>query len=452
VSDRSGVPGAPGNDRRRALAELVGHYAARRPGWGETPPASVRVIDTQVVVPGRPGVVDVVAEVDGRVVHVPLGLRAPGDEARFLAEAEDPVLGLYEDEDGLAVAFDAMHDADLAAALLDMLVGEPEASAAPSAPALVRLVRVDGECTVVAADDRRSLTVFNDAGIVSRPGVETLVALDEAGFNHIAAPVALWRRAGRDLGLVQEYLPGASDGWALALTSVRDLYAAGGAPEEAGGDFGTEAHRIGTMAARMHLALDRAFGRERDGAERYADAVEAVVAEHAPELLERAGVAELLGKVRALEVPLHAIRTHGDFGLGVVRRTEQGWYVADFPSAPPVSRASALERKEPSAAMPRSPLADVADMLWSFARVAVVAAEERDPSGREGLRELADAWERRNRRAFFAGYLGVPGISGLVPPGHDAVQLLSTCFELERTALALSADRARGVEQAAGPS
>ena len=86
--------------------------------------------------------------------------------------------------------------------------------------------------------------------------------------------------------------------------------------------------------------------------------------------------------------------------------------------------------------MLRSPLADVADMLWSFGRVAVVAAEERDPSGREGLRELADAWERRNRRAFFAGYLGVPGISGLVPPGHDAVQLLSTCFELERTAMA----------------
>ncbi|HUO48533.1 MAG TPA: hypothetical protein VMU09_06850 [Acidimicrobiales bacterium] len=422
------------DDRRRALGELVAAYAGRRPGWAGWEPTTLRIIDAQPVVPGRPGIVDVVAEADGRVVHLPLGLRAPGDEARFVDGAEDPVLGLYEDADGLAVAFDALHDAELAAELVRVLALEP------AAPALVRVVQVDDQATVVAADDRLCLTVFNDVGLVSRPGVETLVALDEAGFNHLAAPVAVWRRAGRDLGIVQEYLPGASDGWALALTSVRDLYAAGGAPEAAGGDFGTEAHRIGTMAARMHLALDRAFGRERDVAERCADAVEAVVAEHAPELLERAGVDELLGKVRALEVPLHAIRTHGDFGLGVVRRTEQGWYVADFPSAPPVARAGALERREPNAAMPRSPLADVADMLWSFGRVAVVAAEERDPSGREGLRELADAWERRNRRAFFAGYLGVPGISGLVPPGHDAVQLLSTCFELERTAMARSHD------------
>jgi maltokinase len=426
------------DERRRVLGELVAAYAARRPEWDAAGTPTVRVIDAAPVVTGRPGVLDVVADVDGRIVHLPLGLRAPGDESRFLAEADDPVLGLYEDGDGMAVAFDALHDAELSAALVRELTGEP------TPPALVRLLYVDHEATAVAADDRLCLTVFNDAGLVARPGVETLVALDDVGFNHLAAPLSVWRRAGRDLGLVQEYLPGSSDGWALALTSVRDLYAAGGAPEAAGGDFGTEAHRIGTMAARMHLALDQAFGRERDGAERYADAVEAQVAEQAPELLERAGVAELLGKVRALEVPLHAIRTHGDFGLGVVRRTEQGWYVADFPSAPPVACASALERRDRSAAMPRSPLADVADMLWSFGRVAVVAAEERDPSGREGLRELADAWERRNRRAFFAGYLGVPGISGLVPPGHDAVQLLSTCFELERTALARSLDGAMG--------
>jgi maltokinase len=419
------------DERRTALGQLVAAYAARRAGWGdEHAPGSVRVIDAQVMVPGRPGVVDVVAEVAGRIVHAPLGLRAPGDEARFLAEAEDPVLGLYEDEDGLAVAFDALHDGEVAAALLAAVSGQSVDAG------LVRLTRVDDEATVVSADERVTFTVFNDAPTILRPGIETLVALDDVGFNHIAAPLTVWRCAGRDLGLVQECLVGASDGWALALTSVRDLYAAGGPPEQAGGDFGTEAHRIGTMAARMHLCLDRAFGRQRDEAARYADEVEAVVAAHAPDLLERTGVAELLGKVRALEVPLHAIRTHGDFHLGVVCRTEQGWYVADFPSARPVTSAGNMDSRDGSAVVLRSPLADVADMLWSFGRVAVVAAEERDPSGREGLRELAEAWERRNRRAFFAGYLGVPGISGLVPPGHDAVQLLSTCFELERTAMA----------------
>jgi maltokinase len=373
-------------------------------------------------------VLDVVAEVGGRVVHLPLGLRAPGDEARFVAEAEDPVLGLYEDDAGLAVAFDALHDSATAALLVSAVGGEEVD------PALVRLLRVDDESTVVVCGELCTLAVFNDVTRATRADVAEVTALDEVGFNHLPAPLAVWRRAGRDLGLLQEHLAGASDGWALALTSVRDLYAAGGPPEEAGGDFGTEAHRIGTMAARMHLCLDRAFGRERDDAARDAEDVEAVVAAHAPELLERSGVQELLGKVRALEVPLHAVRSHGDFRLGNVCRTEQGWYVTGFPARAPAATAGSRPSLDGTGATVRSPLADVADMLWSFGRVATVAAEERDPSGREGLRELADAWERRNRRAFFAGYLGVPGISGLVPPGHDAVQLLSTCFELELTA------------------
>jgi maltokinase len=412
-----------------ALSELVAAYAARRAGWSGTAAGpAVRVIEAPLVVPGRPGVLDVVAEVDGRVVHVPIGLRAPGDEARFVADAEDPVLGLYEDDAGLAVAFDALHDSATAALLLAS-VGREEVD-----PARVRLLRVDAESTVVVGGDRVSFAVFNDVTRVTRADVAEVMALDEVGFNHLPAPLTVWRRAGRDLGLVQEYLAGASDGWALALTSVRDLYAAGGPPEAAGGDFGTEAHRIGTMAARMHMCLDRAFGRERDDAARDAEDVEAVVATHAPELLERSGVQELLGKVRALEVPLHAVRSHGDFQLGNVCRTEQGWYVTGFPALAPAATAGARPSRDGTGATVRSPLADVADMLWSFGRVATVAAEERDPSGREGLRELADAWERRNRRAFFAGYLGVPGISGLVPPGHDAVQLLSTCFELERTA------------------
>jgi len=416
------------DERREALGQLVAAHAARRPGWIGRGPVTVRVLDAQILVPGRPGVIDVVADIDGRMVHEPLGLRAPGDESRFLSDSEEPVLGLLEDVGGLAVVFEALRDAEVAAALVEVVSGRRVD------PALIRVLRTDDETTVLAAGDSVAFTVFNEVGASSRRGLETLVALDDMGFNHIAAPLALWRRGGRDLGVVQELLPGASDGYALALTSVRDLYASGGPPEEAGGDFGTEAHRIGTLAARMHLALDRAFGRQRDDAAACADDVEAVVADRSPELLERQGVVELLGKVRALEVPLYAIRAHGDFRLGLVCRTEQGWYVADFPSGPPA--ASAGTRVGPTGgALLRSPLADVADMLWSFGRVAVLAAEERDPTGQEGLRQLAGAWEQRNRRAFFAGYLGVPGISALVPPGYDAVELLSACFELERSAI-----------------
>lgn len=421
---------------RDALEEVLAAYVGRRPGWeGVTEPVQVRVIDAENLHSGWPGIVDVVAEVAGRgVVHVPLGLRAPGEEARFMPEGEDPVLGLFDGDGGVAVAFDAIRDGEVAALLLQMVAQEV------ANPALVSHVRTDEESVTLAFEERLAFTVFNDVVEGPRPGLEMLVALDEVGFNHLAAPVAVWRRGGRDLGIVQEYLAGGSTGWALALTSVRDLYGAGGPPELAGGDFGAEAHRLGTMTARMHLGLDRAFGHHSGDVGAWADALETAVSAVAPSLLERPEVAGLLESVRALDVPGIAIRTHGDFHLGRVWRTEQGWYVNDFePGGMPTTVAGIVDvaGTGPDYVF-RSPLADVADMLWSFGHVSTVAADERDPSGREGLNELADAWEQRNRRSFLSGYLGVPGIGALVSTNRDAARILESSFELERSAARLS--------------
>jgi predicted trehalose synthase len=112
--------------------------------------------------------------------------------------------------------------------------------------------------------------------------------------------------------------------------------------------------------------------------------------------------------------------------------------VTDFsPGGRPVIAAGIVDAGEDGPVY-RSPLADVADLLWSLGAVAAEAASERDPTGREGLGELAAAWELRNRQAFFAGYLGVAGISALVPPGRETVRILVTAFELERVAARLS--------------
>ncbi len=81
----------------------------------------------------------------------------------------------------------------------------------------------------------------------------------------------------------------------------------------------------------------------------------------------------------------------------------------------------------------RSPLADVADLLWSMHRASVVAATERDPTGRLGLEPLGQAWQTRNRRALMAGYLGTPGISGLVGPDRNFVLRLVSFLELARS-------------------
>ena len=275
---------------REALIEVLTSYISRRPGWesvAEGGAGAVRVLDAENLHPGWPGLVDVLAEVEGRgVVHVPLGLRAPGEEARFMPEGEDPVLGLFESDGGVAVAFEATRDGE-AAALLLQVVADEEVD-----PALVRHVRTDDESVTLAFEDRLGFTVFNDVVDGPRPGLEMLVALDEVGFNHLAAPIAVWRRGGRDLGIVQEYLAGGSTGWALALTSVRDLYAAGGPPELAGGDFGAEAHRLGTMTARLHLGLDRAFGHHDGSVGAWADALAVAVGAIAPGLLDRPEAAD----------------------------------------------------------------------------------------------------------------------------------------------------------------
>jgi maltokinase len=419
---------------RAALADLVSVYAARRSEWDNggdlDDRAAVQVLDAELLGSGRPGIIDVVAKVGDRFVHIPFGLRTPGEETRFLPDGDDAILGSLVDDDGAAVVFDATRDAAVAAMLLERVSGEVVQAS------LVRHLREDSGSVTLAMEDRIAFTVYNEVVDGPRPDLELFLALDEVGFNHLAAPLAVWRRAGRDLGVAQEYLPGASSGYALALTSVRDLYASGGPPELAGGDFGAEAHRLGTMTARMHLGLDKAFGRRAGDVGHWAEGIEESLRALSPHVLERPDVEELLGELRALQVPSQAIRTHGDFHLGRTCRTEQGWYVVDFASAGrPTSMAGAVPDPDGAGPVYRSPLADVADMLWSLEQVATTAADEHDPSGRDGLSELADAWVARNRRAFLAGYLGVPGISGLVPPGREALRILTTSFELVRAAV-----------------
>jgi predicted trehalose synthase len=81
----------------------------------------------------------------------------------------------------------------------------------------------------------------------------------------------------------------------------------------------------------------------------------------------------------------------------------------------------------------RSPLGDVADLLWSLHQASTMAAAERDPAGRLGLDALGRSWEARNRRAVLTGYLGTAGISGLAGPDRDVVRNLVALLELARS-------------------
>jgi maltokinase len=408
-------------EQEQAVHQLIGAWLEERLPVGAPAlvPDEITLRQVEVLRAGRPGLLDVVAEVGGRLAHVIVGLRRVGDEPRFLRPGDEAALGLFEDDDGLAVCLDALRDAELAPLVLATVRGvDPR-------PGTVAYLRDDEKVTVLDCGDRGDLTVFPWLRDGPRAAVDLLVALDAAGFNHVAAPLVRWTWEGRDLGVVQEPMQGRSGGWALALTSLRDLFAAGGRPEAAGGDFGPEAHALGTMTARMHLALDRAFERRPGSVTDWVDVAEASIGQADPALLEAPGVADLTKGLRVADLHLPAIRTHGDFHLGRMARTDQGWIVSDCGPGGVLPGTS-----EPTW---RSPLGDVADLLWSLHEASTMAAAERDPAGRLGVDQLGRAWEARNRRAVLTGYLSTPGMAGLAGPDRDVVRNLVALLELARS-------------------
>jgi maltokinase len=408
-------------EREQALRTLVEVWLSHRPP-GEAapgPPDTITIRRAEVLRPGRPGLLDLVADVDGRLAHAVVGLRRVGDEPHFLHPGDEVALGLLDDDDGLAVCTDALRDAQLGPLALATVRG-----VAPR-PGPVALGRDDELATVLDCGDRGDLWVFPWLEEGTHPAVDFLVGLDGAGFNHVGAPLVRWSWEGRDLGFVQEPLADRSGGWALALTSLRDLYALGGRPEAAGGDFGPAAHALGTMTARMHLALDRAFGRRSELVADWVDAAEVTIAEADPTLLVAPDVADVTKALRGRGVHLPAIRTHGDFQLDRTSRTDHGWMVSDCLPGGVVPGGT-----EP---IHRTPLADVADLLWSLRQASREAARERDPTGRLDLAPLGQAWEMRNRRAVLTGYLNTPGIGGLAGHDRDVVRNLVALLELVRS-------------------
>lgn len=411
-----------------ALAPRLAEYLPRQRWFGAKDRTIdlVRVTDQQVLSEGWPGFCRIETEVslgeDTACYQLLVGLRPLGVPCEFLTGHEHTVLGEFDTDLGQALAYDALLDPELALGLLPLVVPHLRADH-------VRPVGAEQSNTSLVYDDAVILKVFRRLAPGPNPEVEVTEALAEVGFASVAEPLGTWRRGQHDLAFAQRFLVSGTDGWAMALTSLRDLYADPCDPAEAGGDFGAEAYRLGEVTAELHAALNQAFGRSPGDAKGWADRMDDQIRRVLTgEVAE--GALRIVARLRELDDPGPAIRVHGDYHLGQVMRTDTGWYVLDFEGEP----ARPLpERTEPS-----SPLKDVAGMLRSLAYAPAVAMATQG----EDVTALARAWEARNRESLLDGYHHRAAETDLLPADPAARSAVLAAFELDKAVYEVAYEQA----------
>ncbi len=358
------------------------------------------------------------------------------------------------------VCYDGLHDAELTSWLLERIAHRDAVGPLRFDRLAGYQLDTDQRSLVLTGEQSNTSLVYGEkyiAKVFRRPApgrspeLELGLALAVAKSPHIAPPIG-WAEfetgdaegdpeAGGDaeaaepitLLTLQPYLPSATDGWVLALTSVRDLFAA--EPDisaaRAGADFAPEAHRLGQATARVHrsLALTLPTGwlepKETDELAQNMKRQLEVTARRVPALREYAAeLGEALDQLGALAGPLPVQRVHGDYHLGQAMRTISGWILLDFEGEPARPLA---ERRAPA-----SPLKDIAGMLRSFDYaahhlLANMMPMSLDPAGSTELMVARAAeWAARNRDAFCRGYAEVTGYD----PRAEATVLRA--FEIDK--------------------
>lgn len=360
---------------------------------------------------------------DSEVYQVPLAYYLEPQ-----ARLEHALVGIWDDDQlGHVHAYDALHDRASTGLWLeafaearsdDHLVFHRTPGHELDVTTYSTLFSGEQSNSSVAFGEDSLMKVFRKVTPGSNPDIEIHEALTRVENEHVAALYG-WLEVpptGPDepplhLAMLQQFLRTASDGWELALASVRDLFAEADLhADEVGGDFGAESHRLGIATGQVHDALAHEFPTVHWGPEELralADAMrarlEAAVAA-VPDLAEHAdALREIYAAVEGVDQQVLVQRVHGDFHLGQTLRTSRGWKIVDFEGEPAKPLADRIE--------PDSPWRDVAGMLRSFdyAAHAVEADVESDEEGRAQIAYRAAEWADRNQREFLAGYVEVSG-------------------------------------------
>lgn len=284
-------------------------------------------------------------------------------------------------------------------------------------------------------DDTAIMKLFRKVSPGINPDIEIHEELTRGGSEYIAHLYG-WVDIDVDgevlqLAMLQEFLSTATDGFELAVASVRTLLAdPEQRVEDSGGDFAGEAARLGEALAEVHALLRDRFPAARRGAGSTGELARAMsarlesVRRAVPEVDSHAPrIQRLYDAVAALD-GLDVQRVHGDLHLGQTLRTSRGWRIVDFEGEP--------GRPFAERSLPDSPWRDVAGMLRSFDYAAAIiemsmSPADEDTDDEQGLRpERAREWSARAREHFVAAYFaaadGARGGADEAPPHPDGAR------------------------------
>jgi maltokinase len=387
----------------------------------DAPVTSVAIIADTTLVTGDPGLRHLIISVGQRTA----GGGVSTDRYQVLAGVRrrlpDRLRHAVIGPDGRgSVAYDGLHDPELTRPLLSAMATGATIGTLRFRREAGAEIDTESDGLVLTAEQSNTSVLFGEEAILKlfrrpspgpNPDLVMPRALARLGSRHVAPPLG-WIEGELDgdtavLGILATYLRAAADGWSLAATSVRDLYAMeSGSAAEAGGDFAGEAHRLGEATAEVHRDLAAAFGSEEAGREALAGLASGMLSRLAAAIATVPALARFepslraaFGEVATLEDPLTLQRIHGDYHLGQAMRTQTGWVLLDFEGEPTVPLAHRLDR------FPA--LRDVAGMLRSFDYAARHQVPEH--AGSEWVPSAARDWVQRNQAAFCAGYAQAGG-------------------------------------------
>jgi len=264
-----------------------------------------------------------------------------------------------------------------------------------------RLSAEQSNTSIVAElGDRLALVkVFRVVQDGENPDISTLAALTAGGSERTPAllgwlagswPAPDGGTSAGELALMQDFVPGAEDGWELAVSAA-----------ETGEDFTARAFALGAGTAELHTLLASVLPTKPAEQEDVRAALDGMFQRLTITTTEVPEVEAVRGPIAAVyeaaaAAPLPVLqRIHGDLHLGqVLFSPDRGWQFIDFEGEP--------LRPLPERALPDATMRDVAGMLRSFDYVAGSLARREPPV--DATRWAADA-----RRAYLDGYASVAG-------------------------------------------